>query len=166
MPRRPGFPRHRIWECWFVTPVVLCRTRQRAEQACERVAAILAPLGLRLHPEKTRLASLALGTGGFHFLGSTTTWWNPGGGKVATTSTSGRRPEPWPSIRSKVRDEQIGASPAPRRTWSSTTSTPCCGWGNYFRHANSNRKFNAVDSYVHQRMARLASIKHGLRGIN
>ena len=40
------------------------------------------------------------------------------------------------------------------------------GWATYFRHGNSNRKFHAVDMYVHQRMARLASIKHGLRGIN
>ena len=40
------------------------------------------------------------------------------------------------------------------------------GWGNYFRHGNSSRKFAAVDSYVHQRLARLASIKHGLQGIN
>ena len=40
------------------------------------------------------------------------------------------------------------------------------GWGNYFRHGNSTGKFHAVDMYVAQRMARLASIKHGLRGIN
>jgi Group II intron, maturase-specific domain len=40
------------------------------------------------------------------------------------------------------------------------------GWGNYFRRGNSPRKFHAVDMYVAQRMARLASIKHGLRGIN
>ncbi len=36
------------------------------------------------------------------------------------------------------------------------------GWGNYFRHGNSNRKFHTVDSYVHQRLARLASINYGL----
>jgi hypothetical protein len=40
------------------------------------------------------------------------------------------------------------------------------GWGNYFRHGNSSRKFAGIDTYVHQRLARLASIKHGLRGIN
>ena len=34
------------------------------------------------------------------------------------------------------------------------------------RHGNSTGKFHAVDMYVAQRMARLASIKHGLRGIN
>jgi RNA-directed DNA polymerase len=40
------------------------------------------------------------------------------------------------------------------------------GWGNYFRQGNSSRKFNAVDSYVHLRMARLASVKYGRHGLN
>ena len=40
------------------------------------------------------------------------------------------------------------------------------GWGNYFRHGNSAAKFSAIDSYVHERLAILASIKHGLTGRN
>ena len=40
------------------------------------------------------------------------------------------------------------------------------GWGAYFRYGNSSRKFNAIDSYVHQRLAKLASVKHGLPGRN
>ena len=36
------------------------------------------------------------------------------------------------------------------------------GWGAYFRFGNSNRKFNTVDHYVHERLAILASVKHGL----
>ena len=37
------------------------------------------------------------------------------------------------------------------------------GWGAYFRHGNSARKFAMVDSYVHERLAIFASTKHGLR---
>ena len=37
------------------------------------------------------------------------------------------------------------------------------GWGAYFRHGNSARKFADIDSYVHERLAIFASIKHGLR---
>ena len=37
--------------------VVLCATREQAEQARELVAAILDGLGLRLHPEKTRIVA-------------------------------------------------------------------------------------------------------------
>jgi group II intron reverse transcriptase/maturase len=49
--------------------VVLCATRDRAEQARELAAAVLDGLGLRLHPEKTRIAHLAKGAEGFDFLG-------------------------------------------------------------------------------------------------
>jgi len=49
--------------------VVLCATRDRAEEARELAAAVLDGLGLRLHPEKTRIAHLAKGAGGFDFLG-------------------------------------------------------------------------------------------------
>jgi hypothetical protein len=40
------------------------------------------------------------------------------------------------------------------------------GWAGYFRHGNSSRKFATLNSYVHQRMAILASNKHGIPGRN
>ena len=49
--------------------VALCATREQAEEARELVAAVLDALGLRLHPEKTRIAHLARGAEGFDFLG-------------------------------------------------------------------------------------------------
>ena len=49
--------------------VIVCATRQRAEEAQRRSAAILGRLGLRLHPDKTRIVHLEGGTDGFDFLG-------------------------------------------------------------------------------------------------
>ena len=49
--------------------IVLCTSRARAEQARRRVGAILAGLGLQLHPDKTRIARLTRGREGFDFLG-------------------------------------------------------------------------------------------------
>jgi RNA-directed DNA polymerase len=49
--------------------VILSPTRERAEEAQRRAGAVLRPLGLRLHPEKTRIVHLAKGAGGFDFLG-------------------------------------------------------------------------------------------------
>jgi group II intron reverse transcriptase/maturase len=49
--------------------VVLCRSRAAAEEALRRVTAILAPLGLQLHPNKTRIVRLTRGEQGFDFLG-------------------------------------------------------------------------------------------------
>jgi hypothetical protein len=40
------------------------------------------------------------------------------------------------------------------------------GWGNYFRYGNSADKFNHIDAYVNERLAILASAKHGLQGRN
>jgi hypothetical protein len=40
------------------------------------------------------------------------------------------------------------------------------GWGGYFRYGNSARKFSLIDSYVHERLAILASNKRGRRGRN
>jgi RNA-directed DNA polymerase len=40
------------------------------------------------------------------------------------------------------------------------------GWGNYFRYGNSDRKFDQIDCYVNERLAILASAKHGLTGRN
>jgi hypothetical protein len=40
------------------------------------------------------------------------------------------------------------------------------GWGAYFRDGNSGLKYSAVDGHVHERLAILASRKHGLWGRN
>ncbi len=39
-------------------------------------------------------------------------------------------------------------------------------WGAYFRQGNSSAKFGAINSYVHERMAILASRKHRRSGFN
>jgi retron-type reverse transcriptase len=49
--------------------VVLCPTRQRAEQARGLAGAALGPLGLRVHPEKTQIVCVRNGEQGFNFLG-------------------------------------------------------------------------------------------------
>jgi hypothetical protein len=49
--------------------VVLTSTKAKALEAKARIEAILAPLGLRLHPDKTRIVCLTGGQQGFVFLG-------------------------------------------------------------------------------------------------
>ena len=49
--------------------VVVCPTRERAEAARDLAAGTLAGLGLRLHPDKTRIVCLRQGQEGFDFLG-------------------------------------------------------------------------------------------------
>jgi len=147
--------------------VVLCPTRERAVMARDLAEATLAPLGLRLHPEKTRIVRLGQGEEGFDFLGF----------HHRMRPSAKRRGRcylnKWPSdramasIKGKVRDRtdkrHVG------RTLEAVVAdlNPVLrGWGTYFSQGNSSKKFGAVDYYVHERLARLASRKHGLRGRN
>jgi RNA-directed DNA polymerase len=143
--------------------VILCRTRPQAEQARRLVAEILATLGLHLHP--TRPGS----------------WGSPRAGRV-------RLPRLPPSqggvlalarallpatMAGHPRDERhlgqaLGGTD--RRfvghglAWIvANLNRVLRGWGVYFRHGNAARKFAGIDSYVHERLAIFASIKHGLR---
>src|SRR4029453_19140571 len=49
--------------------VVLCRSQRQAQEALDAVGEILTGLGLRLHPDKTRIVDLRQGREGFDFLG-------------------------------------------------------------------------------------------------
>ena len=147
--------------------VVLCATCEQAEIARELVAMILDGLGLRLHPEKTRIVRLARGAGGFDFLGfhhrMRKSWkWR---GRWYLQRWPSQRA--MASIRGKIRDRTDRRFASfPLEDAVEHVNHVVRGWGNYFRHGNSAAKFSAIDSYVHERLAILASIKYGLKGRN
>jgi len=141
--------------------VVLTTSRQRAEEARHRIEAVLAELGLRLHPDKTRIGCLKDGGDGFDFLGfhhrKTKSKWG----------RNRRYLSKWPStramasIRSKVRDrtDRRFAS-RDLRDVVADLNPVLRGWGTYFRWGNSARKFAAIDDYVYWRLTKLASVKY------
>lgn len=147
--------------------VVLCATRDRAEQARELAAAVLDGLGLRLHPDKTRVAHLAEGVEGFDFLGfhhrMRKSWKYPGRWYLYK----------WPSkramasIRGKIRERTDRRYARLPLEYAVENLNPVIrGWGNYFRYGNSGQKFDQIDAYVNERLAILASVKHGRTGRN
>lgn len=147
--------------------VILCSSQSRVEEARRRVERILSMLGLRLHPEKTRIASPSQDQDGFVFLGFSHR-------KVR----SWKRPDryylqKWPSDRNMALIRSKTKAATGRNKVSRPVSAVVAdlnpvlrGWGNHFRWGNSTRKFAALDSYVHQRLAILASNKEGRRGRN
>jgi RNA-directed DNA polymerase len=147
--------------------VILCATREQAEQARELVAAVLDTLGLRLHPEKTRIAHLTRGAEGFTFLGFEHRM-------RESRRQSGRwYLHKWPSgramasIRGKIRARTERRYARLPLEWAvEDLNRILRGWGNYFRYGNSARKFAQIDCYVNERLAILASAKHGLQGRN
>jgi group II intron reverse transcriptase/maturase len=147
--------------------VALCASRARALEARRRVEAVLARLGLQLNPDKTRIVCLTRGQEGFDFVGFHHH-------KVESWKWRGRwYLQRWPSaramrsIRAKIREatdrrvvgELIGVS-------MTRLNRILRGWHAYFRYGNSSRKFKTIDSYVHERLAILASRKYSRPGRN
>jgi len=147
--------------------VVMCRTRKDCEQAEQRVRAILARLGLELHPDKTRRVELYDGKEGFDFLGchlhkrmSGTLW-----------ERTGRRLyflQRWPSARSMQRIRQRVKEMTPRsrchadiREVIADINPVIRGWGQYFRTGNAAQRFNQLDGYVWRRLRRLLVARKG-----
>jgi len=145
--------------------VILCRTREQAEQALAKVREIMGLLHLQLHPTKTRLVELGPGKEGFEFLGCHL--------RVVRSHFKQRcylfR---WPSqramksIRAKVHDltdRRRRAGMKDIREVIRDLNPILRGWGGYFRTGNASGKFNQVDRYVRERLLRLMAQRGGQR---
>jgi RNA-directed DNA polymerase len=147
--------------------VVLCRSAVQANTAMAAVDEILSSLGLRLHPDKTKVVDLREGREGLDFLGC-----------HFRARMSGRLWEQkrviryylhrWPSqramnrLRDKIRD-RTGRNRVGRdiREVIADLNPVLRGWGNYFRTGNAADKFRQVDDYVVKRLWRLMVKKRG-----
>ena len=147
--------------------VVLCRTQAQAEHALTVLDEVLVSLGLRLHPDKTKVIDLREGRDGLDFLGC-----------HFRARMSGRLWEQkrivryylhrWPSqtamarVRAKVRDltgrNRVGIDV---RDVIAALNPVLRGWGNYFRTGNAADKFRQIDRYVVWRLKRLLIKKRG-----
>ena len=146
--------------------VILCATKDRAEEARERVMATLLPLGLQLNPEKTRTVCLTRGTQGFDFLGFHCH-------KVESWKWRGKwYLQRWPSraAMASIRAD-IKALTSPSEVGRSLEEVVARlnpvlrGWANYFRHGTSSKAFAAINDYVHLRLAIFMGRKHGRKGL-
>ena len=145
--------------------VILCRTRDQAEQSLAKVGEIMGLLRLQLHPTKTRLVELGLGKDGFTFLGCYL--------RIVRSRFKGKcylfrwpSPKAMTAIHTRIHDLTC------RRRWTGLSDirevirelNPVLrGWGGYFRTGNASAKFNAIDSYVRERLIRLLAVRGGQR---
>ncbi len=148
--------------------VVLCRSAAQARAALDAIGEILGSLGLRLHPDKTKVVDLRQGREGLDFLGC-----------HFRARMSGRLWEQkriiryylhrWPSqramnrLRDKVRDRtgrnRVGVKDI--REVIADLNPILRGWGNYFRTGNAADKFRQADDYVVRRLRSLMVKKRG-----
>jgi len=143
--------------------VILFKVSTNAKKSLEIVRGILKRLGLRLHPEKTRLVNLYPGKDGMDFLGFYFRKHSGLPGKVK------RHVVTWPSkdamkrIRGKIKDltDLRRTSPMSLEAVVERLNPVIRGWVNYFRvAANSAVKFVALDWYVTKRLGKIRRKKH------
>ena len=131
--------------------------QHHAEALREEVAAVLAPLGLRLAPEKTRTVHI---DEGFDFLGYHIRRMRKRGTQKHYVYTKPSR-KAIQAIRDKVK----------ARTYRSTRHTgldelitslnrSLAGWANYFRYGVSKATFSAIDNFTWSRLMRWIRAKY------
>jgi RNA-directed DNA polymerase len=142
--------------------VILCRTRQDAENALQKVEQIMAILKLTLHPTKTRIVDM--GRDGFDFLGFHFH-------KKKAKKSGKLLPYIWPSqkamkaLRSKIHyiTQRMRLS-NPLSEVIKFLNRVILGWRNYFRIGNCTLKFQQLDRYVRDRLEQWMRSKQGSRG--
>ncbi len=147
--------------------VILCRTRDEAEAALELVRAIVAGLGLELHPDKTRIVDLRQGREGFDFLGCH--FHARVSGRLLERGIRRYYLHRWPSARSMVRVRaKVKALTGRNRNGAKDVrvlirdlNPVLRGWGNYFRTGNAAAKFREIDRYVVDRLRRFLVKRQG-----
>jgi RNA-directed DNA polymerase len=133
--------------------------RHHAEALREQVSAVIAPLGLRLAPGKTRVVHI---DEGFDFLGFHIRRMRKRGTNKHYVYTTPSRASVQ-KARNRVRE----------RTYRSTLNRDLDelitsvnrflrGWANYFRHGVSKATFNAIDRHAWWRLAGWIRRKHHL----
>jgi RNA-directed DNA polymerase len=146
--------------------VIMCRSQRQAEDALAKARAILAGLGLELHPDKTKVVDLREGREGFDFLGCH--FHARVSGRLLERGIRRYYLHRWPSQRSMKRARAriralTGANRAHQdiREVIALINPILRGWGNYFRTGNAARKFKQLDRYVMWRLKRLLVRRYG-----
>jgi RNA-directed DNA polymerase len=137
--------------------VVVKGERRHAEQLREEVAAVLAPVGLRLSPGKTQVVHI---DDGFYFLGFRIRRMRKRGTTKSFVYTKPSK-KAIASIKGKVRTmtyrSNLHMPPADLLRF---LGRMLRGWANYFRHGASKATFSAIDSYAWERIASWLRRKH------
>ena len=130
------------------------RPRSRPKRPVSWSRRSIGTLGLRLHPEKTRIVHLTRGAEGFDFLGfhhrMRESWKRPGRWYLQKWPC----PRAMASIRGKIRertDRRFACLPLEHVV--DDLNPVLRGWGEYFRYGNSAAKFALIDC-LRQRAAR------------
>ncbi len=154
--RRQGLATYRLVRFADDFVVLVSGTREHAEALREEVATVLAPVGLHLSAEKTRISHI---DEGFDFLGFRIR-------RELKRGTARRQDYTYPSkaalaaIKGKVRALTRQAWNQPLSTLIRRLNPALRGWTNYFRHGVSKATFSYLRSFVWHRVICWLRRKH------
>jgi RNA-directed DNA polymerase len=137
--------------------VVFCRSKEDAERARDDLQFWLAPRGLTLSAEKTRIVHI---TEGFDFLGFTVRQY------PVTTTRSGYKLLIKPSresvrrIKARLREEWLGLRGSNVEAITKRLNPIIRGWATYFRRQVSAEVFGDLDNFMWRRAYRYAKYTH------
>ena len=155
--RRRGEANYRLIRYADDFVIVVTGQRQDAERLRQEVAVVLAPMGLRLSPDKTRVVHI---DDGFDFLGFNIRRMRKRGSHKSYVYT---RPstKAIASIKARVKTmtyrNTLHQDPGYLMGYLGRVLR---GWANYFRHGVSKAIFNAIDSYTWERITNWLRKKH------
>jgi len=131
--------------------VILCQTKEDAEQALEHTQGWMLENGLELHPEKTKIVDLREGY--FEFLGY--------------RFENGRR-RPRPKSKDKLKDAIRAKT---KRTNGCSmeliiekANSSLSGWFNYFKHSTKDWDFKDLDGWIRMRLRSILRKRLGKAG--
>ena len=148
--------------------VALCRSEREAQAALEIAGEILGDLGLKLHPDKTRIVDLRDGREGFDFLGCH--FHARVSGRLLERGIRRYYLHRWPSVRAMKRirarvkvltDRRRRGGMRDVREAIADLNPVLRGWGTYFRTGNAADKFVQIDRHVAWRLKRLLVKRKG-----
>jgi RNA-directed DNA polymerase len=158
--RRKGIGNWRLVRYCDDFVLMVWGSQHHAEALREQVAAVLAPLGLRLAPEKTRVVHI---DEGFTFLGfDIRRMRKRGTSKYYVYTTPSKKAIA--SIKDKVKAKMYRSTlHMDLDELIISLNRSLAGWANYFRHGVSKATFGAIDSFTWKSLTRWIRVKYAGR---
>jgi RNA-directed DNA polymerase len=134
--------------------VILCRSREEAENALDTVRTMLTERGLALHPDKTRLVDTTTPEGGFDFLGYR-----------FEQGTRFPRKKSLKKFKDAIREKTKRTSGASLAAIIGDVNSTLRGWLEYFKHSRE-RTFPPLDGWVRRRLRSILRKRSKRQGIS
>jgi len=134
--------------------VILCRTREEAERALERIRSLVEARGLELHPAKTRLVDAKMEGEGFDFLG-----YHFERGRKWPRKKSLRK------LRDTIRQKTKRSDGRSLDAIIADVNRTLIGWFGYYKHSYRTT-FPYLDGWIRRRLRSLLRKRNKLKGIS